>query len=116
MVSVADLRGLAHNKASPTFHRMVGRVHSRVQRFRHGIPPEEMGGTKLENNGSSWNISKRSLKIKQGGNREISFDYRKRGAFDSSSSSHAGLIAPCFISVFGPHPGFLLPSPRIYAM
>ncbi|KAL2860420.1 hypothetical protein BJX68DRAFT_84927 [Aspergillus pseudodeflectus] len=37
--------------ASPTFHRMVGRVHGRVQRFRHGTPPEEMGGTKLDNNG-----------------------------------------------------------------
>jgi hypothetical protein len=30
---------------------MVGRVHGRVQRFRHGTPPEEMGGTKLDNNG-----------------------------------------------------------------
>jgi hypothetical protein len=32
---------------------MVGKVHSRVQRFRHGIPPEEMGGTKLDNNGTA---------------------------------------------------------------
>ncbi|CEL07987.1 hypothetical protein ASPCAL11141 [Aspergillus calidoustus] len=40
--------------ASPTFHRMVGRVHGRVQRFRHGTPPEEMGGTKLDNNGPGF--------------------------------------------------------------
>ncbi|KAL3475022.1 hypothetical protein BJX99DRAFT_259782 [Aspergillus californicus] len=37
--------------ASPTFHRMVGNVHRKVQHMRHGIPPEEMGGTKLEKNG-----------------------------------------------------------------
>ncbi|KAI9929072.1 hypothetical protein ASPWEDRAFT_169091 [Aspergillus wentii DTO 134E9] len=37
--------------ASPTFHRMVGRVHQKVQHIRHGVPPEEMGGTKLDNNG-----------------------------------------------------------------
>ncbi|KKK15334.1 hypothetical protein P175DRAFT_0531262 [Aspergillus ochraceoroseus IBT 24754] len=36
---------------SPTFHRLVGRVHRKVQHIRHGVPPEEMGGTKLENNG-----------------------------------------------------------------
>ncbi|KAH1767275.1 hypothetical protein V6Z96_001795 [Aspergillus fumigatus] len=37
--------------ASPTFHRMVGRVHQKVQHLRYGVPPEEMGGTKLEKNG-----------------------------------------------------------------
>ncbi|OJJ51621.1 hypothetical protein ASPZODRAFT_127731 [Penicilliopsis zonata CBS 506.65] len=37
--------------ASPIFHRMVGRVHQQVQRLKHGIPPEEMGGTKLERQG-----------------------------------------------------------------
>jgi hypothetical protein len=30
---------------------MVGRVHQKVQHLRHGVPPEEMGGTKLEKNG-----------------------------------------------------------------
>ncbi|KAJ5625794.1 hypothetical protein N7510_002103 [Penicillium lagena] len=36
---------------SPVFHRMVGRVHQKVQHVRHGIPPEEMGGTRQEKNG-----------------------------------------------------------------
>ncbi|KAJ9202361.1 hypothetical protein DTO166G4_6529 [Paecilomyces variotii] len=39
--------------ASPTFHRMVGRVHRRIQIFRYGTPPEEMGGTKIDNNNGS---------------------------------------------------------------
>ncbi|KAL4786180.1 hypothetical protein BJX76DRAFT_355411 [Aspergillus varians] len=34
---------------SPTFHRMVGRVHGKIQRLRHGTPPEEMGGTNIDN-------------------------------------------------------------------
>ncbi|KAJ9620972.1 hypothetical protein H2203_007559 [Taxawa tesnikishii (nom. ined.)] len=33
---------------SPTFHRAVGKVHKSVHRIRHGTPPEEMGGTKLD--------------------------------------------------------------------
>ncbi|KAJ5130479.1 uncharacterized protein N7515_006518 [Penicillium bovifimosum] len=36
---------------SPIFHRMVGRVHQKVQHIRHGVPPEEQGGTKLEGQG-----------------------------------------------------------------
>lgn len=36
---------------SPAFHRMVGKVHRKVQHLKHGIPPEEMGGTELENRG-----------------------------------------------------------------
>ncbi|OJJ85613.1 uncharacterized protein ASPGLDRAFT_56986 [Aspergillus glaucus CBS 516.65] len=36
--------------ASPSFHRMVGRVHQKVQHIRHGVPPEEMGGTKIDKN------------------------------------------------------------------
>ncbi|KAL4820905.1 hypothetical protein BDW67DRAFT_180457 [Aspergillus spinulosporus] len=34
---------------SPGFHRMVGRVHGKVQRLRHGTPAEEMGGNNIEN-------------------------------------------------------------------
>lgn len=30
---------------------MVGRVHQKVQRLRHGVPPEEMGGTNIDRNG-----------------------------------------------------------------
>lgn len=30
---------------------MVGRVHQKVQHIRHGVPPEEQGGTKLEGQG-----------------------------------------------------------------
>ncbi|PIG80101.1 hypothetical protein AARAC_010674 [Aspergillus arachidicola] len=37
--------------ASPAFHRMVGRVHQKVQHLKHGVPPEEMGGTHRDNNG-----------------------------------------------------------------
>ncbi|TQB67776.1 hypothetical protein MPDQ_004732 [Monascus purpureus] len=37
--------------SSPTFHRMVGRVHQKVHHLKYGVPPEEMGGTKLDNNG-----------------------------------------------------------------
>ena len=33
---------------SPLFHHGVRRVHKGVHRFRHGVPPEEMGGTKLD--------------------------------------------------------------------
>ncbi|KAL6235745.1 hypothetical protein BDW75DRAFT_239841 [Aspergillus navahoensis] len=36
---------------SPTFHRMVGRVHGKVHRLRHGTPPEDMGGTNIDNIG-----------------------------------------------------------------
>lgn len=36
---------------SPIFHRMVGRVHQKVQHIRYGVPPEEQGGTKLEGQG-----------------------------------------------------------------
>ncbi|KAJ9293045.1 hypothetical protein DTO271G3_8180 [Paecilomyces variotii] len=43
--------------ASPTFHRMVGKVHRGIHNFRHGIPPEEMGGTKIDNNGIGFSIS-----------------------------------------------------------
>lgn len=36
---------------SHTFHRAVGKVHKNVHRLRHGIPPEEMGGTKIDSPG-----------------------------------------------------------------
>lgn len=32
---------------------MVGRVHQKVHHLKYGVPPEEMGGTKLDNNGTS---------------------------------------------------------------
>lgn len=41
--------------ASPTFHRLVGRVHQKVQHLKHGIPPEETGGTKIDNHGHGLN-------------------------------------------------------------
>lgn len=34
---------------SQAFHRAIGKAHKSVHRLRHGIPPEEMGGTKLDN-------------------------------------------------------------------
>jgi MIOREX complex component 7 len=33
---------------SPAFHRAVRAAHARVHRLKHGVPPEEMGGTKIE--------------------------------------------------------------------
>ena len=39
---------------TPAFHRAVEKVARGVHRVRHGIPPEEMGGTKIDqpSNGS----------------------------------------------------------------
>ncbi|KAJ6018821.1 hypothetical protein N7499_009998 [Penicillium canescens] len=57
---------------SPIFHRMVGRVHEKIQHVRHGVPPEQMGGTKLENNGSGlkqfFDYFKEELKDQAKGN------------------------------------------------
>ncbi|KAK4612042.1 hypothetical protein CLAFUW4_13117 [Fulvia fulva] len=36
---------------TPAFHRGVEKVVKRVHQFRHGIPPEEMGGTKIDIDG-----------------------------------------------------------------
>ena len=36
---------------SPMFHRQVEKVAKGVHRIRHGIPPEEMGGTKIDSPG-----------------------------------------------------------------
>ena len=33
---------------TPAFHRAVEKVAKRVHQFSHGIPPEEMGGTKID--------------------------------------------------------------------
>ena len=38
---------------TPAFHRGVEKVVRQVHRIRHGIPPEEMGGTKLDEPGQS---------------------------------------------------------------
>ncbi|BCS22742.1 uncharacterized protein APUU_30967A [Aspergillus puulaauensis] len=43
---------------SPIFRRMVGRVHGKVQQMRHGTPPQEMGGTNIENTGSTQQFLK----------------------------------------------------------
>ncbi|KAL4897021.1 hypothetical protein BDV59DRAFT_169582 [Aspergillus ambiguus] len=37
--------------ASPSFHRLVGRMHQKIQHMRHGVPPEEMGGTNIDKKG-----------------------------------------------------------------
>jgi hypothetical protein len=31
----------------------VRATHARVHRLKHGVPPEEMGGTKIERRGSA---------------------------------------------------------------
>lgn len=36
---------------SPAFHRGVEKVAKRVHQIRHGIPPEELGGTKIDQPG-----------------------------------------------------------------
>lgn len=33
---------------SPAFHRGVQRIHKRIHRWKHGTPPEELGGTNLD--------------------------------------------------------------------
>ncbi|EME77556.1 uncharacterized protein MYCFIDRAFT_19863, partial [Pseudocercospora fijiensis CIRAD86] len=33
---------------TPAFHRAVEKVARQVHRARHGTPPEELGGTKLD--------------------------------------------------------------------
>lgn len=38
---------------TPAFHRGVEKVAKGVHRLRHGIPPEEMGGTKIDQPNSS---------------------------------------------------------------
>ena len=50
---INTLTSLSQLLRSPIFHRMVGRVHEKIQHVRHGVPPEQMGGTKLENNGTA---------------------------------------------------------------
>lgn len=38
---------------TPAFHRAVEKVAKGVHRARHGVPPEEMGGTKIDQPGNS---------------------------------------------------------------
>jgi hypothetical protein len=38
---------------TPAFHRAVEKVARGVHRLRHGIPPEEAGGTKIDGPGNS---------------------------------------------------------------
>lgn len=33
---------------SPTFHRGVQGIHKRIHRWKHGTPPEELGGTNID--------------------------------------------------------------------
>jgi hypothetical protein len=43
---------------SPAFHRAVRAAHARVHRFKHGVPPEELGGTKIERRSCNDNARK----------------------------------------------------------
>ncbi|KAF7510206.1 hypothetical protein GJ744_006902 [Endocarpon pusillum] len=36
---------------SPSFHRGVQGIHKTLHRLRHGPPPEELGGTRLDDPG-----------------------------------------------------------------
>jgi hypothetical protein len=38
---------------SPSFHRLVEKVAKNVHRVRHGLPPEEQGGTSIDRPGES---------------------------------------------------------------
>jgi len=38
---------------TPAFHRAVEKVARQVHRVRHGTPPDELGGTKIDQPGSS---------------------------------------------------------------
>jgi len=46
---------------TPGFHRGVEKVARRVHRIRHGIPPEDMGGTKIDRPEGSSGFSKHFL-------------------------------------------------------
>lgn len=39
---------------TPAFHRAVEKVAKNVHRVRHGLPPDEMGGTKIDRQGPSF--------------------------------------------------------------
>lgn len=40
---------------TPAFHRAVEKIAKNVHRIRHGIPPEEMGGTRIDDPTKSSN-------------------------------------------------------------
>jgi len=40
----------------PTFHRFVGYLHKKHRHIRHGVPPEELGGTNLEDPGKAGTV------------------------------------------------------------
>lgn len=46
---------------SPAFHRGVEKVAHRVHRFRHGLPPEQTGGTNIDKPGGESGFSKHFL-------------------------------------------------------
>jgi hypothetical protein len=48
--SVVEVWATRRLLASPAFHRMVGRIHQKIHNLKHGVFPEERGGTTLENN------------------------------------------------------------------
>ncbi|QIX00803.1 hypothetical protein AMS68_006320 [Peltaster fructicola] len=50
------LESLAYQQLmkSPTFHKGVEQVVKTVHRVRHGVPPDELGGTKLDEPGSRF--------------------------------------------------------------
>jgi len=51
---VFEVWATARLLASPTFHRMVGRIHRKIHHLKHGASLEERGGTTLENNKSGF--------------------------------------------------------------
>ncbi|KAK3671460.1 hypothetical protein LTR78_008738 [Recurvomyces mirabilis] len=80
---------------SPTFHRQVEKVAKNVHRIRHGIPPEEMGGTKIDQPGQSGLVGHFFEEIKtQLGNETKSINGGSGQAgvnMDSRAMGHGGV-------------------------
>ena len=52
-IRVLEAYAVAALLRTPAFHRAVEKVAKGVHRVRHGVPPEELGGTKINRPGES---------------------------------------------------------------
>ena len=80
---------------TPAFHRGVEKVARQVHRVRNGIPPEELGGTKIDQPGNSSFIKHFNEEIQtQLGRAEGDAVETSRVAQSRSASTGADPIAP----------------------
>ncbi|KAI7357210.1 hypothetical protein KC354_g10124 [Hortaea werneckii] len=75
---------------TPGFHRGVEKVARQVHRIRHGTPPEELGGTKIDEPGKSGFLGHFDDEIKA----QLGAEKNKQGSagvnMDSRAMSHGG--------------------------